>query len=56
MTPGRRSAWLPWLRVVAPGAFVGYGTFLVSQSAIVGVVAGIVVSVVCWILLRPIVR
>ena len=56
MTPDRRPAWLPWLRVAVPGAFVGYGVFLVFHSAIAGVVAGLVVSVVCWLVLRPVVR
>jgi hypothetical protein len=56
MTPDRRHSWMPWLRVAVPGAFVGYGAFLVSRSAILGVVAGLVVSVVCWVVLRPIVR
>ena len=56
MTPDRRPAWMPWLRIAVPGAFVGYGVFLVLHSAILGVVAGLVVSVVCWVVLRPIVR
>jgi hypothetical protein len=56
MTPDRRPVWMPRLRVAAPGAFVGYGVFLVSHSAILGVVAGLVVSVVCWVVLRPKVR
>jgi hypothetical protein len=56
MAPDRRPSWMPWLRVACPGAFVGYGVFLVSRSAILGFVAGLVVSVVCWVVLRPIVR
>ena len=56
MTPDRRPSWMPWLRVAVPGAFVGYGVFLVSQSAIPGVVAGLVVSFVCWVILRPTIR
>jgi hypothetical protein len=56
MTPGRRPWWMPWLRVAVPGAFVGYGVFLVSHSAILGFVAGLVVSVVCWVVLRPVAR
>jgi len=47
---------MPWLRVVVPGGFVGYGVFLILHSAILGVVAGLVVSLVSWIVLRPIVR
>jgi len=56
MTPNRRLTWMPRLRVAVPGAFVGYGAFLVLHSAILGVVAGLVVSLVCWVVLRPIVR
>jgi hypothetical protein len=47
---------MPWLRVAAPGGFVGYGAFLASHSAILGIVAGLVVSIVCWVALRPLVR
>ena len=56
MTADRRPAWMPWLRVAVPGAFVGYGVFLVFHSAILGVVAGLIVSLVCWVVLRPLVR
>jgi hypothetical protein len=56
MTPRDRRSWMPWLRVAVPGAFVGYGAFLVSHSAILGVAAGLVVSVVCWAVLRPVSR
>ena len=56
MTPDRRPAWMPRLRVAVPGAFVGYGVFLLLHSVILGVVAGLAVSVVCWIVLRPLIR
>jgi hypothetical protein len=56
VAPNRRPAWMPWLRVAVPGAFVGYGVFLVMHSTILGVIAGLVVSIVCWVVLRPTVR
>jgi hypothetical protein len=56
MTPDRRPAWLPWLRIAVPGAFVGYGVSLVSHSAILGLVAGLVLAVLCWVVLRPMAR
>lgn len=52
MTPGRNAQWLPWLRVVVPAAFVGYGLFLVSRSVILAVAVGAAVLLLCWFLVR----
>ena len=52
-TSAGKSSWLRVVRMTAPAAFLGYGLYLVAHSAIVGIVGGLVVLIVCRILLGP---
>ncbi len=40
--------------MAGPAAFLGYGVYLVSRSAIVGGVVGLVILLVCRLLLGPV--
>lgn len=51
MTPDRKPSWIPWLRMTAPAAFVGYGLYLVSHSVVLAVIVGAGVLLICRFLL-----
>jgi predicted ABC-type sugar transport system permease subunit len=49
--PSNRGPLLPWIRMSAPAAFLGYGLYLVSRSLIVAVVVAVCVFLLCRFLL-----
>jgi hypothetical protein len=51
MAPDRKPGWLPWLRMTAPAAFVGYGLYLVAHSMLLAAVVGAGVLLLCRFLL-----
>jgi hypothetical protein len=51
MGPRRNASWFAWLYMTAPGAFIGYGLFLVSRSVTLAVVVGAAVVLLCRFLI-----